>query len=247
MTTLIEEREWHGHQLVKQTVLNQAGEPIPFLVVLPAEVGEPSPCIIALHGYTSSKEEWLELDEYTKGGNLVKALADSGYAIVAIDLYGHGKNHTDSPIDYDELSNDRWEEFFDGSLASIEAVLNHFVKGDTFDQSRIGFLSYSMGGLFGFWIANREPQLFKTMVMCAPPVGKDEDDEYSSFNNLDQLQTVAMLLIAGKQDEYISFADSKWLFDQLPAVDKQYLSYESGHSLPIDYVPAAAEWFRKKL
>ena len=243
---LIEQKEWFGHQLLKQRVTNEAGKQVPFLAVLPANTIDKLPCIIALHGFTSSKGEWLEFDSYTKGGNLVKALADNGYAVIAIDLYCHGENHTNTPIDYDDLANNQWEKFFHGSLESIEAVMNNFVKKELFDQERIGFLSYSTGGLFGFWLANRNCE-FKAFVMCVPPVDKDEDDEYAPYNNLNDFENVPMLLITGEEDEHVSFEDSKWLYDQLPMTDKQLISYKSGHSLPVDYIAEVAGWVQQRL
>ena len=243
---VIEQKPWHNHQLLKQVALDQANEAIPFLTILPANAIEPLPWIIASHGYTSSKGEWLEFDDYTKGGNLVKALADNGYAVIAVDLYYHGDNHPDPSIGTDDLVKNEWERFFRGSVESVEVVVNDFVRDDRFDQDRIGFLSYSMGGQFGFWLANREAA-FKTMVMCVPQVDRNEDDAYAPRHNLSNLTSLPILLIAAQEDEYIPFEDSEWLYAQLPTVDKQLLSYRSGHSLPVDYVPAAVAWFKKWL
>lgn len=241
----LEQKEWHRHQLSILRGQTETGAPVSFLTVLPANMEATLPCIIALHGFTSRKEEWLELDGYTKGGNLIRALVDSGYAVVAIDLYGHGANRIDDTVTYDELAENGWEEFFHGSLASIEAVLNNYVKKGPFDQNRLGFLSYSVGGLFGFWLANRGVD-FKVMALCVPPVDKDTDDEYAAYNNLDQLKAISMLIVAGEKDD-IALEDTRWLYEQLPVVDKQLVSYPCGHSLPVDYVPVVAAWYRKRL
>lgn len=243
---VLSQTQWQSHRLLKLAAFNESREAIPFLTLLPAQASEPFPCLIALHGYTSSKEEWFEMDAYTKGGNLVKLLADNGVAIIAPDLYGHGENQTSPSLDYDTLANQAWEEFFHGSRTLITTILNDYVKSETFDQKRIGFLSYSMGGLFGFWLANRGVN-FKAMVMCAPPVDRTEADEYAPYNNLHHLQSVPLLHLVGEQDEYTSLEDSQWLFQQLPMADKRFVSFASGHSLPLDYVPIAAEWIKQRL
>ena len=88
---------------------------------------------------------------------------------------------------------------------------------------------------------------FKTLVMCVPPVWKEDDDEYAPYNNLDHLPDQPMLMISAQQDEDIPLADAKWLFAQLPMADKRFITYPSGHSLPMDYVPEAIEWFTQRL
>lgn len=243
---ILERRLWQNHELVLQTTLNDQGRPVPFFCVFPDGERANMPCILALHGFTSSKAEWLEMDGFTKGGNLVKNLVDQGYAVIGLDLYGHGGYHPAAAADYDELADQRWEEFFFGSLAGIDAVLENYIQAAGFDQRRLGFLSYSIGGLFGFWLANRTA-LFKAMAMCVPPVDRDLDDQFAPYNNLDQLSALSLLMIAAQADENIRFADSEWLFNQIPVKDKHFISYHSGHSLPGEYVPFAAAWFQQHL
>jgi esterase/lipase len=231
---IVEQKEWNTHQLVKWVTCTKTNHLLSFLVILPSRVKKKVPWIIALHGYTSHKEEWLELDGYTKGGNLVKALADQGYAVVAVD------------IDYDEMMDIGRGGFFKCTVENIETLISAIVKSNQFDDGRLGFLSYSLGGLFGFWLANRIAP-FKTMVMCVPPVGREDNDQYAPYNNLANLTHQSLLYIAAEQDEEIPFQDSQWLFAQLPMTDKHFLSYPSNHSLPLDYVPEALEWFKQRL
>ena len=85
------------------------------------------------------------------------------------------------------------------------------------------------------------------MVMCVPPVCREDDDQYAPYNNLGNLAHQSMLYIAAGQDEEIPFHDPQWLYVQLPMTDKYFLSYPSNHSLPLDYVPEAVEWFKQRL
>jgi len=190
---IIEQKEWNTHQLVKWVACNTANQPLSFLVILPSGVTKKVPWIIALHGFSSHKEEWLELDGYTKGGNLVKALADMGYAVVAVD------------INYDDLMVNGREGFFNRTVP------------------------------------------FKMVVMYVPPVCREEDDQYAPYNNLSNLAHQSVLFIAAEKDEETPFQDSQWLYAQLPMTDKYFLSYPSNHSLPLDYVPEAVEWFKQRL
>ena len=246
MAKAIAQKEWQSHRLVKQIISNDAGEPIPIVTILPADAGDNLPWVVAVHGYTSRKEEWLELDDYTKGGNLVKALADQGIAVVAIDLYFHGENFAEAAIDYDNLLDDHWDEFFHATVKNIETVIDDLIGQDQFDPNRLGYVSYSLGGLFGFWLANRH-SWFKSMVLCVPPVWKNQDNEFVPHNNLGNMRDMSVMLAVAEQDKYETLEDSKWLYDQLPVTDKQFHSYNSDHSLPKDYVPIASAWFKERL
>ena len=61
------------------------------------------------------------------------------------------------------------------------------------------------------------------------------------------MSDVSVMLVVAEQDKYETLEDSKWLFDQLPVIDKQFHSYNSDHSLPKDYVPVAVAWFKERL
>ena len=84
---IIEQKEWCTHQLIKWSIDSQTDHPQIFLTIMPSGKQKIYPWMLALHGYTSNKEEWLELDGYTKGGNTVKALVDQGYAVVGVDRW----------------------------------------------------------------------------------------------------------------------------------------------------------------
>jgi pimeloyl-ACP methyl ester carboxylesterase len=244
---LIEQTEWHTHQLAKWEVDGPTDRPLSFITVMPTEETTPRPWIIALHGYTSSKAEWLEVNGYTKGGNLVRALADRGFAVVALDMDQHGDNlPADRSVDYDDLMNNGWEEFFSRTVDNLQAVIAAVTQDTHFDRERCGFLSYSLGGLFGYWLANRGAP-FKTMALCVPPAWREDSDPYAPASNLDHLTDQSVLYIAAEHDEHCPIEDARWLYAQLSVSDKRFLSYPSGHSLPLDYVPAAVEWFTQHL
>jgi len=61
MAKIIAQKEWQSHRLLKQVVFNDAGESIPIITILPADAGNNLPWVVAVHGYTSRKEEWLDL------------------------------------------------------------------------------------------------------------------------------------------------------------------------------------------
>lgn len=95
-------------------VTSRDGHPVPAFLfeASPAQGG-----IVVSHGYGSSKEEWLGIAAY---------LAEAGFAVLAIDLRGHGENMTDiGPGVLDDLM---------GSLAYMRrygsvAAVGHSLSG----------------------------------------------------------------------------------------------------------------------
>ncbi len=243
----IKKTDWHGYTKERFTINDKDGNAVFFNFYQPKKKKKPAPCIIAFHGATSSKHEWDELNEYTKGGNLVKDLLGAGYAFVTLDLAFHGEHYlrTDS-TNYDIVLDDDWVNFFSKSMNSIDPIISFVRSSPEVDNSRLGLMSYSMGALFSFKVSNNYP-CFKTLLAMVPSNGREENDTYSPFNNQKNLSTADLLLIAAEDDEYIPFDDTKWLYGELSSKSKKLLSYKSGHSLPIDYVKPAVKWVKKKL
>lgn len=73
MLRVLEENEWNGIK-VNKIKLEGKESSSPFLLFKPSQEKENYPCILALHGLTSNKESWMELDGYTSGGNVVLEL-----------------------------------------------------------------------------------------------------------------------------------------------------------------------------
>jgi len=244
VTARITQRDsWQGFQLRKLAIHSDGHNPVPAMLLLPDRAGAPHPCVIAVHGFTDKKEAWIELDGYTKGGNVSLGLLRNGYAVLALDMFHHGENR-DSELSAtdDELINEHWEMFFAETLRGIRHAINYVDLNEDLDAERIGFLSYSLGGVFGFKIANSTPRI-KAVATCVAPVLKEDDDEYAPYNNVDHLSGTPFLMVAARQDEEIDFAEAQWLFSQLPGENKQFASFDSGHSLPLDYVDVVVNWF----
>lgn len=246
MINISEKLNWYGHSLEKMTVTGPEGNIIPVNCIKPERYVEPLPVIIALHGVTSSKHEWTEIDGYTKGGNLTQKLVENQCAVIAIDCRYHGDNATRNMGEYNVLDSENWDDFFIKSLNDIQTVISHLAQKSPYDPKRLGFAGYSMGALFGFWLANRN-SVFKAMSVCVPPADNCKNDAYSTFSNVNNLKDLSLIQISARRDEYIPFEQSTCLFEQIPLAQKKFISYESGHSLPHDYIQEVVSWFKNWL
>lgn len=238
---------WQGFQLRKLAIHSGDRHPVPAMLLLPDGEGAPHPCVIAVHGFTDKKEAWIELDGYTKGGNVSLGLLRNGYAVLALDMYHHGENRdSDLNATDDELINEHWEVFFAETLQGIHQAINYVDVNEYLDAEKIGFLSYSLGGVFGFRIANSTPRI-RAVATCVAPVFKEDDDEYAPYNNVEHLSGTPFLMVAAEKDEEIDFAEAQWLFSRLPGENKRFACFDSGHSLPPDYVDVVVNWLTSYL
>ena len=154
VTARVTQRDsWQGFQLQKLAMRGGDRHPVPAMLLLPAGSEAPHPCVIAVHGFTDKKEAWIEINGYTKGGNVSLGLLRNGYAVLALDMYHHGEN------------------------------------------------------------------------------------------NVEHLSGTPFLMVAAEKDEEVDFAEAQWLFSRLPGENKRFISFDSGHSLPLDYVDVVVKWF----
>jgi dienelactone hydrolase len=246
MIEILEQQIWQGYSVEKLRITGVNGNRVPCNCIWPKDRTLPVPYMITTHGATSSKHEWTEMDGYTKGGNITQELVAKGIAVIAMDLHFHGDNNTQNMGNLNVFSEDNWDVFFSRSITDIHTVLNHFAQDPSCDSSRMGFAGYSLAGIFGFWLANRGAP-FTTMLLCVPSVDRNQNKPYATFNNLDNLKNLSILQVSAEEDEYVPFAEAKWLFEQIPLTRKRFLSFKSGHSLPADYVPEAVAWIHSQL
>jgi pimeloyl-ACP methyl ester carboxylesterase len=87
----LRQSEWQGHTELAFAIAARGRAAIPALLLMPRGGEGPLPVVLAMHGLTGRKDEWIEVDGYSKGGNVSLALLSRGYAVLAIDLPLHGE------------------------------------------------------------------------------------------------------------------------------------------------------------
>lgn len=188
---------------------------------------------ILLHGQQSSKREWLEKDGYTHGGNLTDGLMDNGFSFIAFDLYGHGDSRT---VDYskDYLDDEEYQDFIGQSVQGIGETLSQIKAVEP--ERRIHLVTYSTGSVAGLKV-QEQYGLFEDIYLAVPVPQKEYDDEFSLHNNISKLKENSRLVVFyGNNDEEVAASETEWFYDQIPCSKKQIFAYDSGHSLPSEWV-----------
>ena len=239
-------RRWEGFTLYGGAV-RRGERRTPALLLMPGQEAGPYPCVIAIHGFEDRKETWLDLEGYTKGGLVSSGLLQAGVAVMAIDLYGHGEQREagfSGP--FPVLINEEWETFFAQTQAAIEDALAYASSRVDLDARRIGLLSYSLGGVFAFAVAD-ELEDIAALAACVPPAFRGDEEAWAPHQHVAGLAERPCLVVAAIQDEELDFDDVRWLYEQLPGEHKRFATYDSGHSLPAAYADEVVRWFERYL
>ena len=120
----------------------------PFYTLFPKPVAERPPAVVLVHGFSADRQVM---------SMLARRLAENGYAVLAIDVNGHGENR--NPFNGDEVAS--------GSLRdNIKTAVDFLRESPLVDGSRIVVMGHSMGAGAALDYATHDPNL-KGAVMIS--------------------------------------------------------------------------------
>ena len=148
------------------------------------------PVVILLHDLGGNKSDWLnDTDTYV-------ALLERGYAVLAIDMRGHGQTPLPDARRVLELI-DLELSFFD-----VHAALVWLQSQSKVDVSRIAVVGTGSGGNVAYVSSGRMPELIKTGVSLSPGLwGAASLEPLVIGSGLEPFGPRSMLFMAGDQDQ----------------------------------------------
>jgi dipeptidyl aminopeptidase/acylaminoacyl peptidase len=141
----------------------------------PTKSAPPWPGVILLHMIYRSREDWE---------GPAQALAHAGYAVLSIDLRGHGD--TGSEADWAKTAED------------LKQVWQYFAEQPEVDETRTAFIGASMGANMALWAAAEQSEV-KTAVLLSPGLsyfGVETEPAMEGYIGR------PLLLIASREDTY---------------------------------------------
>ena len=207
------------------------------------------PVVILLHDLGGSKSDWLSAtDTYV-------ALLERGYAVLAIDMRGHGE--TPLPDDRQVL------ELIDLELSvlDVHAALVWLQSQSKIDASRIAVVGSGSGGNVAYVSSGIFPELIKTSISLSPGLwGATSLEPLVIGTGLEPFGPRSMLFMVGDQDQVqagdviLSYADFARSLEAQTAEPKELRvftdSADHGWAL-LNNVPEAQDlfffWLEKNL
>ena len=204
---------------------------------LPAS-GGPHPVIVLQHGAGHSRGM-----PYIAGNGA--RWAREGYAVAAIDAYGHGERAglPGGPVGSSRLVLP-WRRYEHAVQMAVDLMrtLDYLASRSDTDVKRVGFVGFSMGTIMGVAFVALDPRV-KAAAFCiggsrlAGPWDETEPgaDAHRLVNDLVDPTHFAslvaprpVLMINGRQDAVVAPASGQTLFDAFKE-PKQIIWYDGGH------------------
>ena len=153
---------------------------VPAYLQLPPAGAGSFPCVLLMHGWSGSKEDWWRDDNYISGGNLRRALLAAGFAVMAIDAQCHGDRIAQNDfapvnhyVDVSAGSNPHKGYFartdiYVQTVRDARRAIDYLAARQELDPRRIGVVGYSMGGTQTFLLTGVEPRVRASVAVATP-------------------------------------------------------------------------------
>jgi len=229
---------------------------VPGYLEFPKETKPPYPCVLLLHGWSGSKEDWWEDGNYISGGDARKVLLKKGYAVFALDAQGHGDRIAENDYHVVNLHNEPGaptrKNYFTLREITTQTIIDYrrgidylAARGDI-DMQRIGMLGYSMGGFQTFALTASEPRI-KLAAGCVAPVSWSDDVVLAPANYARGIGDRPFCMLIGREDEMCNEGQARELHALLEGPNAKIFFYDAGHRLPVDYVRDAVTFIAAHL
>lgn len=231
---------------------------VPAYFQAPATGAGPFPCVLLLHGWSGSKENWWQDGNIITGGNVRRGLLEAGFAVFALDAQCHGDrisqndfapvNHFTDP----ELGKTQRKGYFTlpeiylQTTRDYRRAIDYLATRPDVDAARIGMVGYSMGGTQTYLLTGVEPRI-NAAVACVVPAERSKWSPVAPQNFIGGIGERPFLTIMGSHDEMCSVAHARGLQTLFKSSHAAQVFLDAGHKLGVDYPPLAVDWIKKHL
>lgn len=230
---------------------------VPGYLQLPAGARGRVPCVLLLHGWSGSKENWWTDGGYISGGDARRALAEAGFAVLALDAQCHGDRISQNdfaPVNHYRDSQDpaprkgyfTLEDIYLQTTRDYRRAIDYLATRPEIDAARIGVLGYSMGGTQTYLLTGVELRV-KAAVSVAAPAEKSKWSPVAPQNFARAIGERPLLALLGRTDEMCAPEHATARDALLPGQHHELTFFDAGHKLPKDWVPPAVAWLKKHL
>jgi uncharacterized protein len=225
------------------------------LLTVPENRDKPVPVVILLHGKGDRKTV-----DYIEYGN--KMLYENGYAVLRIDIINHG-DRIENEFDFDFKGDTRYRtrDIISQTVFDLRRAVDFISTRDELNQSKIGFLGISLGGITGTVFCGVEKRIQVPVIVLAGGqmnlmFGKkalsSDTKNYLSFiepiNFVKQISPRPLLMINAENDDIVPPLMSKLLYKKANKPKQMNWYPSKHHDIPIESVYSdGVDWFNTYL
>ena len=245
---VVELKDEAGSVRRKVVFRSSRGFLVPGYLEFPKDVEGPFACVLLMHGWSGSKENWWETGNYISGGEAREALLGKGFAVLALDAQGHGDRIAENDYHVVNLYNApgtvprknyfTLREIITQTVVDYRRGLDYLASRGDIDMGRIGLLGYSMGGFHAFALTAMEPRI-KVGAGCVTPVSWSQDVVLAPANYARGIGDRRFCMLMGREDTMCKEPQARELYGLIEGPRTKLFLYDAGHRLPVAYVKDA--------
>ena len=172
-----------------------------------------SPAVILLHMLGRDRTDW---------DTVAEQLVNEGYAVMSIDLRGHGQStvQNGNTIDYKKFTEDDYRNM----ILDVQPVIDFFRSDMRVDGDRIAIIGASIGANVALKVAAADPDIRTVILLSAGKVyrGVTTGDAILEFGKR------PVLIAASEEDEYAA-SSCQFLKESAQGDSKLLMSKNMGH------------------
>jgi dienelactone hydrolase len=223
---------------------------VPALLIIPKDGAETHPVVLIVDGMDGYKERWLKDDSWPLGGLVTKSLLKSGFAVMTCDAVYHGERTADNgfappPWPYQYPYSGR--QMIIQTAIEYRRALDYLSTRTDIDTSRIGMLGLSMGGMITFELASIDLRIKSAVAGLTPPLKEYEFQSFTPSTFASRIKINSFLMFMGNKDDFYTMSEARQLYDMIPIKNKEFVEYNTGHNVTVEYVAMVTDWFTRKL
>lgn len=223
---------------------------VPSFLIIPKDGKNKHPVVLIVDGYSGTKERWLQDDSWPLGGLVTKSLLKGGFAVMICDLVYHGERNYENGF-----AGQPWftEYPYAARQMTIQTAIeyrramDYLATRTDIDNTRIGMLGLSMGGMIAFELASIDSRIKSAVAGLTAIFKKDEFQAYTPSTFAGHVKCNSFLMFMGNKDYLYSMKEARQLYEMIPIKNKEFVEYNTGHELTVEYVTLVTDWFVKNL
>lgn len=223
---------------------------VPSFLITPKDGKQTHPVVLIVDGYSGTKERWLRDDSWPLGGLVTKALLKSGFAVMICDAVYHGERNyetgfaglpwfTENPYTSGQMIIQTAMEY--------RRAMDYLATREDIDNTRIGMMGLSMGGMITFQLASIDSRIKSGVAGLTAIFKQDELLSSAPSAFASHVKSNSFLMFMGNKDSFYTMKEARQLYDMIPIPKKEFVEYNTGHELTIEYVRLVNDWFLKNL
>jgi pimeloyl-ACP methyl ester carboxylesterase len=146
-----------------------------------------APPVILLHMYRQDRSTYQPL---------VNPLHDAGFAVLAIDMRGHGASTRPNEMNLAERVKNRDAAVFNDMRYDVNAAVDWIRKQSNIDQNKLAIIGASVGCSVAMHYASTNPEV--SAIVCLSP-----GENYMGLNSVEHIQKIKktpILLLATEEE-----------------------------------------------